>query len=483
MQELERRRLLTNERYRPKFHLSVPAGWLNDPNGFGYFGGQVHLFYQYHPYDSVWGPMHWGHWVSDDLTHWRELPPALAPDSALDESGCFSGTAVEVQDTLYLMYTGVSPAAEAGRTYQQQCAAQSADGVHFAKWAENPVISSDMLPPGASVYEFRDPKVEKTADGFRVILASQGENGGQLLCYTSADLRRWQYAGVYADQLGDMSECPDVFELNGRRVLVVCVMGADKARYGVPQLTLYAAGQEQNGRFVPQHALEPVDRGLDFYAPQTTLTPDGRRVLIGWALSWGHTAPTHTLGHGWAGMMTLPRECALDEDGRLLQRPVRELETLRTQPVCLSGAALHGAKALAPLAGRHRELRLTVDMRQARRAIIRLMETGDECFELRYDRLSGMLRADRSRCGWPLTPDFQPEEKPWCEARVPLENGRLSLHVFVDASIVEIYADHGRAVMSCLAFPKGEAYGVSVEADGAVLEEARGWTLEGIMRT
>lgn len=482
IQELERRRPLVNEKYRPRFHLCVPAGWLNDPNGFSFFQGKVHLFYQYHPYDSVWGPMHWGHWVGDDLAHWREAPPALAPDSPFDSAGCFSGTAVEHDGRLMLIYTGVSPAPDGQGCVQQQCMAESTDGIRFVKWADNPVISSQMLPDGASIRECRDPKVEQTSNGYRVILASQGEAGGQLLHYASPDLQSWQYAGVYADHLGDMSECPDTFELNGKRVLIVCEMGADRARYGSPQLTLYAAGKEQDGRFAAEHPLEPVDRGMDFYAPQTALAPDGRRVLIGWALSWGHVMPTHTLGHGWAGMMTLPRECSLDDQGRLCQRPVREMEALRTQPVNLSNVELRGKTALPLLSGKHQEMKLTLDLKNAQHVNIRLMETGDECFELTYDCASGTLRADRSRCGWPLTADLQPEEKPWCEAKVPLEDGRLRLHLFVDASIVEIYADDGRVAMSCLAFPKGDAYGVSIEADGTMLEEACGWTMEGVMQ-
>lgn len=475
--ELDSRRETINPRYKPGYHLSVPAGWHNDPNGFGYFGGKAHLFYQFHPYDSVWGPMHWGHWTSDDLVHWQDKPVAMAPDQPFDDCGCFSGTSIEKDGKMYLMYTGVQTAPE-GKCYQHQCIAESADGVHFEKWAENPVIDRFMLPEGASVHEFRDPKVEKTAEGYRVILASQGENGGQLLTFTSKDLRRWAYAGVYADRLGDMSECPDVFELDGKTVLIVSEIGSDPVLYGSPQVTLCASGREEDGKFCAEQALRLVDCGLDFYAPQTMLTPDGRRVLIGWALSWGHVMPTHTLGHGWAGMMTLPRECTLDENGILCQKPIRELKNLRIHEEHVENVAVKQKTTLPQLGGKQREFTLSIDMKNAGSVSLNLLETGDERFAVTYDRASETLRVDRSQCGYPLTADLSPEKKPWCEAKVPLKDGKLDLHIFADVSIVEIYADEGRAVMSSLAFPKGEAYGASVEADGEVTVNAVCWTLQ-----
>ena len=477
-QELERRRPLVNPRYKPGYHQSVPAGWLNDPNGFGYFGGRYHLFYQYHPYDSVWGPMHWGHWTSKDLVRWQEEPVAMAPDQAFDNSGCFSGTSIEKDGKFYLMYTGVQTAPEQGKTYQHQCIAESSDGVRFAKWRENPVIDRSMLPEGASIYEFRDPKVEQTADGYRVILASQGRNGGQLLAFTSKDLCEWTFAGVYADKLGEMSECPDVFTLDGKNVLIVCEMGADAKLYGAPQVTLYATGHEENGALRAETAMKLVDQGLDFYAPQTMLTPDGRRVLIGWALSWSHVMPTHTLGHGWAGMMTLPRECTLDENGLLCQKPLRELQSLRKEEVHVENLAVRTRTELKQLAGKQREFELSIEMMDAQTATLNLLETGDERFTVSYDRAAQTLRVDRSRCGYPLTADLSPEKKPWREAKVPLQDGKLNLHVFVDVSIVEIYADDGRVAMSSLAFPKGDSYGVSIEADGEVSVCANSWTIE-----
>ena len=104
----EKREKEIKETERPAFHLTPRIGWMNDPNGFSYFAGKYHMFYQYHPYSTKWGPMHWGHAVSDDLLHWENLPAALAPDTEYDKDGCFSGSAITREDGRHLLlYTGV----------------------------------------------------------------------------------------------------------------------------------------------------------------------------------------------------------------------------------------------------------------------------------------------------------------------------------------------------------------------------------------
>ena len=133
---------------RPAFHLSARAGWMNDPNGFSWYQGQYHMFYQYHPYDSHWGPMHWGHAVSKDLLHWEYLPAALAPDAPYDKDGCFSGSAIELADgRQLLMYTGVVKEQQKNGEFlevQTQCLAVG-NGVDYEKYEKNPVLDEKDL--------------------------------------------------------------------------------------------------------------------------------------------------------------------------------------------------------------------------------------------------------------------------------------------------------------------------------------------------
>ena len=153
---------------RPEFHLSPKVGWMNDPNGFSYYKDKFHLFYQYYPYDSQWGPMHWGHAVSDDLLHWEYLPAAIAPDMPYDYVGCFSGSAITLPDGKQLfMYTSVRKEAQPDggvRDIQTQSLAVG-DGMDYEKDVRNPILTAEDMPENSSPFDFRDPKMWKCEDG------------------------------------------------------------------------------------------------------------------------------------------------------------------------------------------------------------------------------------------------------------------------------------------------------------------------------
>ena len=160
---------------KPVFHVTPPIGWMNDPNGFSYYEGKIHLFYQYHPYTRDWGPMHWGHNVSEDMVFWDQVPAAIAPDEEYDKQGCFSGSAIEKDGKHVLIYTGVSRQKLEDGTVeerQNQCIAYG-DGTEYEKYAKNPVITGEMLPEGCNRIDFRDPKVWKTDDTYYMIIGNK----------------------------------------------------------------------------------------------------------------------------------------------------------------------------------------------------------------------------------------------------------------------------------------------------------------------
>ena len=175
---------------RPEFHLSARVGWMNDPNGFSYYKGRYHLFYQYYPYESKWGPMHWGHAVSKDLLHWEYLPAALAPDEIYDRDGCFSGSALTLPDGRHLLvYTSViKERQEDGviRDIQTQSLAVG-DGLDYEKYEKNPILDEKDLPEGASRFDFRDPKVWQNADGtYNCVLGMHGQTATDKSYYMEA---------------------------------------------------------------------------------------------------------------------------------------------------------------------------------------------------------------------------------------------------------------------------------------------------------
>ena len=320
---------VNNDRYRLGYHVMAKAGWINDPNGFSYFKGYYHIFYQYYPYGSDWGPMHWGHARSKDLVHWETLPIALEPTI---EDGCFSGSAVEYDGKLWLIYTGhhYTDPNDQEQFYEDQNLAYSTDGIHFTKYEGNPVLTT----PSGNTKHFRDPKVWQDGDTFYMVLGSQGEDGlGRALLYQSHNLIDWKELPILdkASNLEDegyMWECPDFFRLNGEDILLMSPQGLEPKgdKYRNLNQTGYLMGQLKEDFTLSRSSFIEIDNGHDFYATQTLLTPDGRRVMIAWMNAWD--SPMYEKADGWAGALTLPRDLVI-RHGKIYHLPIKELKSLR----------------------------------------------------------------------------------------------------------------------------------------------------------
>lgn len=460
-----------DKRYRLAYHAMPPVGWINDPNGFCVWNGEFHLFYQHYPYDTVWGPMHWGHWKSEDLIHWTDLPVAMAPDSECDRRGCFSGSALPLQDKLILMYTGVH-VGENG-LIQEQCIAQSEDGMRFTKWDCNPVIGEEALPDDICSGDFRDPKVFTTPEGYGCIVAAKGKESGKILAFISTDLKEWVYCGTVIEKIGMMAECPDYFRLDGKDFLLSCVIGPNADMQKIPgkKPSIYFIGEmdEHTYAFTAQQ-MGALDYGPSFYAPQTVLDQTGRRILIAWMRNWvcDSRMPTDYLGHGWAGAMTIPRVLTL-EDGRLRQRPVEEMVRLRRNKVEYQDREVVGRIVLPGLEGSHKEIDVTLEVSSGASVTIYLFEDQEEHLSVHYDRDAQVMTLDRGACGHSLG---EGDASRTATMPVMAEDGKIRLQIYVDTCSVELFVNDGKAVMSALAFPKGNGQGTSFHAKGKVFISA-----------
>lgn len=301
-------------------HFEPEKGWINDPNGLCWFKGEYHAFFQHNPYSAKWDTMHWGHAVSKDLVHWEELPIALYPTEPYENSdGCFSGSALEKDGVLYLMYTSVSK--ELGQT---QSIAVSRDGRTFEKYEGNPVIPQSPVDPASK--DFRDPKIFPYGDGYGMVCGAGVDGLGRVLLYKSQDLLHWEYAGPIFESrdFGPVPECPDLFPLGDKWVLVFSRMDETRA-------SQFVVGGFDGEHFTPE-SFQIVEKGKDFYAPQTFLDPKGRRILIGWLHGWERETPPDAVR---AGALTIPRELAL-VDGKVHNYPVEEARALlRDASPCL----------------------------------------------------------------------------------------------------------------------------------------------------
>lgn len=292
--------------FRPRLHFTPEKGWINDPNGMVYADGVYHLFYQYYPGGTVWGPMHWGHAVSRDLCRWEHLPTALYPDTdgeiysgsaVLDENNS-SGFGMLGKAPLVAIYTQHM---KNGESYSEtQNLAYSLDGIHFEKYEGNPVLVNEVSP------DFRDPKVFPHPSGEGWCMAIAVHDCVQF--YESRNLKEWNYTGEFG-HIETLShavwECPDLIPLPcGERGVWVLIASMEQgAEYGGSR-TLYFVGEFDGKTFHAEGSYRWLDEGFDNYAG-VTWSGTERKIFIGWESNWRYGASLPT--GDWCGMMTLPR--------------------------------------------------------------------------------------------------------------------------------------------------------------------------------
>jgi beta-fructofuranosidase len=461
--------------YRPVFHFTPRQGWMNDPNGLIQFRGTYHAFYQHNPDAPVWGPMHWGHAVSRDLVHWEHMPIALYPDRDYEE-GCFSGSAVDNNGELTLIYT----AYHGGRSPREtQCVALSRDGIFFGKYRKNPVIPG---PPAGYGEDFRDPKVFRHGEDWYIVVGCARENRGGVLLYRSKDLRRWDLAGRLCESDGSqgiMWECPNFFELGGRWVLLISPIGMENLVDSVDMENngendteqvrcIFITGEMDFGKpaFVQKRRWN-ADYGRDFYVPQVFTDERGRRILFGWMNMGKGEFPT--LKEGWAGAFIFPRELFL-ENGRICQRPVEELALLRRGELFSGPLSLSPGKTnnLSGVEGDCLEITFTIPAIPAPRdgrlltMTLRASADGKEKTLLRWDFLSRTLLLDKRRSG-----AGRPEK-----IVIPLaEDGKgpVDVQILIDRSSLELFLCRGKYCITNWIFPQPSSVFYDIAAEGGEL--------------
>lgn len=474
--EIHKKHLLKKigKRNVPEFHLFAPGGWLNDPNGFSEYKGLYHLFFQYHPYSTNWGPMHWGHCTSGDFLHWKVEKTALAPDKDYDSKGCFSGTALSWKGRHILAYTGVYE--KDGVQIQEQCIA-AGNGKKYVKLKENPVITGKDIPFEYDIRDFRDPKIWTEENRFYLAaVVRKKDSGGALVVFKSEDLKKWDFVSVAAEsrnKIGTMWECPDIFKIGKKTVFIVSPMEmiADKKRqisegsnsvYFIGSLTqkkefLFGKDFRKNGGVL-------LDYGIDFYAPQTMQTSDGRTVLVAWLASWNSII--NPPGYLWQGMMCLPRELKIKHN-RIIQKPVREIKKIRKEkkkgyiPVSPVHIQADG------ICGRKFELKLMLkSSRSEDRNDYFEIELGNKKNNVRlsirynFKQKKAFIKFDRRNS---ITRQDITNEK---EIHFPVKKNRLELRFICDYNSMEVFIQKGRMVFSNIYFLPEECSGISFVNSG-----------------
>ena len=439
----------------PSFHITGEKGWINDPNGLIYYNGKYHAFFQHHPYDTKWGPMHWGHVVSEDLTNWSYLPNALTPGDECDRNGCFSGSAIEHNGKLWLMYTGFIENQGGESIRQVQCLAESDDGISFKK--HGIVIGENHLPDGYAPCDFRDPKVWLHDGYFWCIVAARKIEGrGRILLFKSKDLFNWDFVSDLfgKDSAGTMIECPDYNEELGYLLFCEQFQPSENGTHLNVHTCRWCTGRiDYSTGLFNEEARGIVDWGFDVYAPQTFA---GKPIIMGWLNMWDRNVPSEK--YGFAGMLTVPRRISI-KNGRLCQEPVVNCieaykTTVRDQ---LSDKVKQGV--------------ITIKATELEAFSIKMRSNGANCTELSLK--DGEWVFDRSRSGEAISGVEKDPDSLMGIRRMPYSGGEeITLTLVMDDFSVEIF-EGGRSLTSTI-YPPDDADGfeLCVKAKNCQYERA-----------
>ena len=469
---LEKKEIVEKDFWRQKYHIQGIVGLINDPNGFSQFKGKYHMFYQWNPLGTNHKNKTWAHSVSSDLLHWERMKTALRPDTWYSKDGVYSGSAIVDDEKLYLFYTGNVKDPEGNRE-SYQCLAVSNDGENFERW-EPSIVNQ----PDGYTRHIRDPKIWKKDGKFYAVIGIQSENlEGKAVLYSSENIKDWKFEGEIAGanhgkikDFGFMWECPDYFQLKDektgeiRDLFVFSPQGLEPEGdlYNNKYQTGYLFGKldYEKTEFEILSDFVEIDRGHDFYAPQSMEDDKGRRIIVGW-MGIPEEEDFPTVKNEWIHCLTLPRELKVI-DGKLYQVPIKEMESIRGEKIEFSGKVAGEVKI-----GTGATYELKVKFKDFNSDFGLKLRTGKNSETvLKFDYNDKKFALDRTK-------GEQPDKR---LRKVYLGNiSELELTVFVDNSSVEVFINSGQEVFSSRIFPEKDADRISVFADKDVNVKIEKW--------
>lgn len=467
---------LYHEQYRPQIHFSPKEHWVNDPNGMVFYEGVYHLFFQYYPDSTIWGPMHWGHATSSDLVHWEEQPIALYPDSlgyifsgsAVVDKNNTSGLGANGKVPLVAIYTSHDPVGEkAGRNdYENQSIAFSLDsGKNWKKYPGNPVLKN----PGFT--DFRDPKVMWYEPGNKWVMTLATKD--RITFFSSPDLKNWQRESEFGKDIGahgGVWECPDLFSLanNGKKIWVL-VVNLNPGGPNKGSATQYFLGDFDGNKFIPSSTeTRWLDYGPDEYAGITWSNTGDRKIFLGWMSNWMYA--NQVPSKKWRNAMTIPRELKIKKAGGKMyvaSEPVPELDKIQSDPVIKENYKLHHSSDLSGLTNQFKlPCRINFEVEKIKDFTISLSNAPGEKLLIGYDKNLNQYFIDRTMAG---KADFNKEFGEKHFAPRFSKTGSLDISLIIDESSVELFADGGLSVMTEIFFPEKPYNQIKIEAPKKIL--------------
>ena len=470
---------LAGDRHRPLYHFLAPANWMNDPNGPIFWKGKYHLFYQYNPNGPFWGSLHWGHAASSDLVHWEDFPIALSPSKeGADKNGCWSGCTVDDKGVPTALYTAPGP--------QTVCLATGDDDLINWTKREAPVISAPPELPlagfpsitGDSSADFRDPFVWREGERWFLLIGSgMPGKGGTALLYESDDLREWRFlqpfftAAVGADC--KMWECPILLRFGDRCVLFVCPHPESTYIY-------WFAGDRENGA-LRERRRGRLDCGTYAYAANSFYDTGHNRYLLWTWIKEGRPGKIRRAA-GWAGLLSLPKECSLDNDYNLVLKPAAELKSLRTENRMIQRERFtcSSENPFSTFSGDclEFEVQLSFDEYAICELSVRTTPDGAECTTISYNSEEKLLTVDGSKSS--LDPDTR--QRTFSGHLAPDQNGVVRFHAYLDRSVLEVFLADSVCITQRMYPIQEDSLGVSfaVKKGSVFVQRLSAWKLAAI---
>ena len=453
----QKNNITKSEPYRPAFHYTPKKGWMNDPNGMVYYNGVYHLFFQYYPDSTVWGPMHWGHAVSKDLINWKELPIALFPDSI---GMIFSGSAViDANNTagfgknamvaIYAQHNAALEKSGSDKFQNQSIAYSLNEGKTWMKYKGNPVVRN----PG--IKDFRDPKVFWFAPQNKWIMTLATLD--HITFYSSTDLKNWKEESEFGKTVGahgGVWECPDLFPLmyDGKQIWVL-VVNLNPGGPNGGSATQYFTGNFDGHAFQPNDTKTKwLDYGPDEYAGINWSNTGNRKIFLGWMSNWEYAQVVPT--KSWRSAMTVPRELSLEKVNNeylIASNPVKELNSLNGDMKTLSNVVIKGSLDVTKrLGGVEGLFRLDLKGLPVADFFIELSNTRGDIVTIGYDKNANQYYIDRTQSG---IINFNKNFAGKHTAPRFANSKSIDLKLIADKASVELFADGGLSVMTSIFFP------------------------------
>lgn len=484
--------------YRPNFHFTPKANWMNDPNGMFYLNGTYHLYYQYYPDGNVWGPMHWGHATSTNMIAWEEQPIAIYPD---DLGLIFSGSAVvDVNNTSGFGKDGIVPIVamytyhnmkgeQAGELdFQTQAIAYSLDeGMTWVKYDKNPVI------PNSGIKDFRDPKVIWDVDHSKWIMTLAA--GDKVLFYSSLNLREWILESSFGAAFGQhdgMWECPDLFpiKVSGQdETKWVLLVSINPAAPNGGSGTQYFVGDFDGQKFtldtdfkqqLQQDSAVWLDYGRDNYAGVTWSNipkKDGRKLFIGWMSNWEYArdVPTET----WRSAMTIPRELKLKKNEKefvLSSAPVTELSKYVSKTIVKETLTVNNQKTIitkSEIDLSRVRIQLEMNHLKSDKYDFTFQNSFGDRLSFGIDNIKKQYYLNRQNSGKVTFSDKFANTI----SKAPIKNpsNMLKIEVLVDKTSIEVFYNDGETIMTEIFFPNEpfEAFSINTSDAALILENIK----------